>query len=57
LNACGALLTTSNDIVSLVGVRLITWGASTIISLLMVLLVAWVSSPCLSWTNLLVLFV
>jgi hypothetical protein len=41
LNACGALLTTSDDIVSLVGVRLITWGASAIISLLMVLLVAW----------------
>ncbi len=41
LSACGALLTTSNDIVSLIGVRLTTWGASSIISLLLVLLVAW----------------
>ncbi len=29
LNACGALLTTFDDIVSLVGVCLIAWGAST----------------------------
>jgi len=35
------LLATFDDIVSLVGVRLTTWGASTTISLLLVLLVAW----------------
>ncbi len=41
LNACGALLATSNDIVSLVGVRLTTWGAFAAVSLLLVMLVAW----------------
>ncbi len=39
LNACGALLATSNDNVSLVGVRLTTWGAFATVSLLLVLLV------------------
>jgi hypothetical protein len=41
LNACGALLTTFDDIIFLIKVCLTTWGASTTISLLLVLLVAW----------------
>jgi len=41
LSACGALLTTSDDIMFLVRVRLTAWDASTTISLLLVLLVAW----------------
>jgi len=41
LSACGALLATYDDIVSLVGACLITWGAYATISLLLVVLVAW----------------
>jgi hypothetical protein len=41
LSVYGALLATFDDIISLVGVHLTTWGPSPTVSLLLVLLVAW----------------